>query len=293
MTTARRTILITGGAGMLATDMAQYLQGEAGFDVVAPAREKLDVTRSDQVREALAAHRPQFVIHTPVCHVEDSEGDPEQAFQVNAWSAGILARECQKMGIEMVHISTCGVFGDEVRPYNEYDPVVLKTVYARSKYAGEQLVRDHCSRHYILRLGWLFGGRPQHQRNFVAARYREALQKPVMVGAGDKFGSPTYTKDVATLLPALLESGQHGLYHVANQGGCSRAEYVQGIVKEFGLSTKIEPVDSSYFPRRADVPDCEVLASFNLTFAGLPALQPWEEGLARYVHVLRKELEDG
>lgn len=287
----QRKVLITGAAGLLASELRSYLSSLYSYNVVAVPHARLDITRPDEVASVMARHRPDVVINTAVLQVEPSEATPEKAFAVNAWGARNLAQASQRHGAVLVQISTCGLFGDEIRPYQEYDEVALKTVYARSKYAGEQYVGQLCDRHFILRLGWLYGGNETHTRNFVAARYREARQKSVVQSASDKHGSPTYAGDVARAIPAILDSEQYGLYHVANQGGCTRAEYVQAIVKAFGLGTVVEEVDSSHFPRRAPVPDCEMLTSFNLGYAGLPLLPPWQEALARYVHGVRQMVQ--
>ena len=275
---------------MLATDLTVHLGTIRGYEVVALPRAKLDVTKREDVDAAMKAHTPDVVVNTAVLHVEESEADPERAFAVNAWSARVLAQACQKYKATLVQISTCGLFGDEVRAYDEYDPVTLKTAYARSKHAGDEYARQYGQECFILRLGWLYGGDAGHRRNFVAARYREARQKPLMESAGDKYGSPTYTADVSDTIRNLLESGEYGLYHLSNEGGCSRAEYVRAIVEAFGLETEVTDVDSGHFPRRAPVPDCEMLTSLNLRYAGLPSLPPWREALERYVHSIRGSL---
>lgn len=288
---ARRNVLITGGSGMLATDVAAHLSGNSSYHVITVPHARLDVTRSEEVEAAITAHHPVVVINTAALHVEDCEGEPEKAFAINAWGVRNLARACDHHGAILVHISTGGLFGNEVRAYHEYDAVALQTVYARSKYAGEEYIPRFCERYFILRLGWLYGGSVSQRKNFVVARYLEAIKKPLVQSAGDKHGSPTYTRDVAHSVRLLLDSEQYGLYHIANQGGCSRAEYVRAIVHSFDLNSRVEEVDSSHFPRKAQVPDCEILTSFNLGYAGLPLLPPWQEALARYIHSIRDEVD--
>ena len=187
----------------------------------------------------------------------------------------------------MVYLSTCGLFGDERRCYSEYDPVVLKTRYAHSKFLGEEAVRRVSRRALIIRPGWLFGGIPAHRRNFVYQRYLEAKDKPVVQSVADKFGSPTYTVDLAEKMLELLAADLSGTFHVTNAGGASRYEYMKCIVEAFGLPTVVEPVDSSQFPRPAPVPASEMLANLNLQFAGLEPLGPWDEAIRRYVTTLK------
>jgi len=284
---AKSKILIAGGKGMLATDLASHFASQ-GWQVVAPSHQELDINQAAMVDRALGEFRPEVLVNTAAVHVNDCEDEPPRAYGTNAWGVRNLALACQRRGSVLVQISTSGLFGDEVRPYHEYDPVTLKTVYARSKWEGEQYARL-CGRHFILRLGWLYGGGVDHARNFAAARYREALAKPVMQSAGDKWGSPTWTLDVARALPALLESGQYGLYHLAGEGGCNRAQYVEAILRAFGLPNPVEEVDSSHFPRKAEVPDCEILTSYNLGYAGLSPLPMWRESLERYLHQLDRQ----
>jgi dTDP-4-dehydrorhamnose reductase len=277
---------------MLAGDVRAALVATGRWRVTAPSRLDLDISDESTVAQHVAAVKPDAVINTAVLHVDPSERSPQDAFQVNARGVRNLAIACEDAGATLVQISTCGLFGDEVRPYNEYDPVVLKTVYARSKHAGERYAAELCSSSLVLRLGWLFGGSPAHSRNFVAARIREAqVAEGALQSAVDKYGSPTYTGDVADRLISLVELGAVGLFHLANSGAASRAEYVRQILTSAGLGTAVEDVDSSHFPRVAPVPDCEILTSLNLGYAGLPPLPPWAESVDRYVLSIREELE--
>jgi dTDP-4-dehydrorhamnose reductase len=281
-------ILITGGRGMLATDFAR-VAADQGFEVVSLGRQELDVTKADQVAKALEGLTPQYVFHTVGLLVDPCERDPAEGYRVHAWATGCLARHCQRIGATLVNISTCGMFGDERRYYSEYDPVLLKTQYARSKYLAEEAAALHCERTFNIRPGWMFGGTPEHKKNFVFQRYLEAKQKPVLRSAGDKFGSPTFTEDISRRILDLIRSEEYGVYHITNQGGSSRYDYVKRILEAFGSPSKVEMVDSSAFARLAPVPDCEMLDNLNARFLGLPPLPPWEEAVDRYVRKLQAE----
>lgn len=285
-----KRILITGGKGMLASDLAAHLSGAGRYEVHPLSREDLDVTDAAQVDRAMEGLKPDAVMHTASLHVDRCEEFPEDAFRVNAWATRMLARACERHQATLVYISTCGLFGDERKAYTEYDPVVLKTVYARSKYAGEEFIRQLCERHFIVRPGWLFGGGVRHAKNFVVRRYEEARRSSVVRSVFDKHGSPTYTRDVAAGITDLLETDEYGTYHLANRGGCSRAVYVRHILRCFGLSTEVEEVDSSHYPRKADVPACEILEGINPRFVGLAPLPSWEEAVERYVGRVKAEV---
>lgn len=277
-------ILITGAGGMLGSDLGPVLE-QAGHEVVSCRREELDICQLQAVRDSIAAARPGWVIHTAaMTNVDECERQPDLAYRVNTVGAWNVALASEDAGAVMVYVSTCGVFdGAKAEPYTEFDPPAPRTHYHHSKYLGEQVVARHCSRHFILRPGWLFGGSVQHRRNFVEARRREALAKPEMVSAKDKFGSPTYTVDFARQLEVLIPSGAFGTYHVANTGFASRYEYVAEIIKCLELPTRVRPVGSEAFTRAAPVPSWEALDNYCLRLRGLHTMRPWQEALEDYI----------
>ena len=279
-------VLITGSEGMLATDLAR-VWAAASYEVAGLSHAQLDITRPEDVRRAFDQTKPDVVVNTPGIGVDTCESEPEQGYLIHSWAAEVVARQCRRSGAALVHISTCGVFGDQVKPYSEYDPVALKTQYARSKFMGEQAARQACPRTFVIRPGWLFGGTPSHKRNFVYQRFLEAQKAPVIRSAADKFGCPTHTGELAAKILEMVETEEYGLYHVTSSGQASRYEYVRCIVEAFGLSTIVEPVGSGSFPRAAPVPDCEVLDNLNLRFLGLEPLDSWQEAIHRYVATVK------
>ncbi len=152
------------------------------------------------------------------------------------------------------------------------------------------LAVKNCADTYAIRPGWLFGGSIKHKKNFVYQRYLEAIKTPVLKSAGDKYGAPTLVDDLTSKIDEILNVGIPGLYHVTNSGGCSRAEYVKKIVHSCGLDTKVEAIDSSAFPRKANVPSCEMLHNWNLKYLGLKPMPAWEEAIERYSKTMLKEI---
>ena len=262
-----------------------------GADVLAPAHKLLDITNHRALTNAISNFKPDYVFHTAALHVNDCEEDPELAFKTNTWASRNLARICQQNNATIIYIGSSGYFGDEIKYYSEYDPVVLKTVYARSKYQGEVAAIDQCENTFVIRAGWLFGGSIQHKKNFVYQRYLEADKSAIVKSANDKYGCPTFTSDLVLKMDEILKDGVPGTYHLTNSGGCSRFEYVKKIIETCALKTEVVSVDSSVFPKRkANVSSCEMLCNLNLKFLGIPQMPPWEEAIERYVKVMFKEL---
>lgn len=277
-------VLVTGAGGMLGSDFCTTL-AKAGYEVAAYTRDKMDVRQLDQVKNSIAAEQPDCVIHTAAfTNVDECQRNPETGYAANALGSWNVALACADVDAAMVYVSSCGIFdGAKAEPYTEFDQPAPLTHYAKSKYIGEQLTATHCRKHFIVRPGWLFGGSINHRRNFVEGRRREALSKPEIASAKDKFGSPTYTVDFAQQVMELIESKAYGTYHVANIGFASRYEYVGEIIKQLALPNEVRAAESSAFPRSAPVPAWEALDNSCLKLRGMLKMRPWEQALKDYV----------
>mgnify|MGYP001437178862 CR=1 FL=1 len=63
-------ILITGGRGMLGSDLSNYLAEVGHYDVHSFSHQELDVTDTVCVKEAIKSLNPNAVIHTAALHVD-------------------------------------------------------------------------------------------------------------------------------------------------------------------------------------------------------------------------------
>ena len=90
--------------------------------------------------------------------VDRAESEPAAAEAVNAAGAENVARAAAAAGAAVVHYSTDFVFdGEQERPYDENDPPSPQGRYAASKADGERGWRRRAERHFILRVGCLYG----------------------------------------------------------------------------------------------------------------------------------------
>ena len=152
-----RRWLVTGAAGMLGSDAVDVL-GRAGEQVVALSRADLDVR---DAAACLAAIEDGDVVLNAAAwtDVDGAEGHEAEAFAVNAVGAANLAGACARHGAVLVHVSTDYVFdGAAEAPYPVDAPVGPLGAYGRSKAAGEWAVGALCSRAYVVRTAWLYGG---------------------------------------------------------------------------------------------------------------------------------------
>jgi dTDP-4-dehydrorhamnose reductase len=189
-----------------------------------------------------------------------------------------VAVAAQLADAALVYISTDYVFdGAQEAPYWEYDDPHPLSVYARTKWIGEQLAQRITPRHYVVRVAWLYGPGP---RNFVETVLRLAGERPSLRMVTDEQGSPTNAHDVAQALNRLLRQPAYGIYHLPNEGVCSRYEWAQEILR-LADSRSAELIPSQNYQRAARVPRKVELRNFCGAELGI-VMRPWQEALADY-----------
>jgi len=278
-------ILITGARGMLGTDLCQILQ-QKGHTIKATDIEDMDVRDYELVRNTAVDFCPDFVLHlAALTDVDGCERQPEEAFRTNSIGTQNVALACQTTGAVMLYVSTISIFdGSKCEPYTEFDTPNPQSWYSRSKYQGELLVEKLLTRYYIVRAGWMFGGGPEDKK-FVAKIMELSAERSSLTVVGDKFGSPTYTRDISSGIERLLHTGIYGTYHMVNSGDCcSRYEFAKTILEYAGNThCQITPVNSAQFPLPAPRPRMEGARNLNLELRHWEWMRPWREALKEYV----------
>ncbi|PKO21165.1 MAG: dTDP-4-dehydrorhamnose reductase [Chloroflexi bacterium HGW-Chloroflexi-1] len=275
-------VVITGCKGQLGRLLTAAF---AGHELLGLDLPEDDIT-GPMMSARIAGFAPDLVLHAAAyTDVDGCERDPDLAFRVNAVGTQSVALAARRARAAMVYVSTNEVFDGTRRDlYREWDHPNPLSVYARSKAAGEQIVRDLLDRFYIVRIAWLFG---PGGVNFVTKILAGAEKDGALRVAVDEFGNPTYAPDLAAALAQLVRTGQFGIYHLTNAGFCSRYELAREIMRLAGKpDLPITPILSAEWPRPSQPPLHAVLANTNALALGI-TLRPWGEALAEYARVER------
>ena len=286
-----RKLLITGAAGQLGQALLGAVSG-GGWEAVATDVHDLDIADPQVVWRELARHRPAAVINAAAAtRVDDLETDQDLALRVNALGPRNLAVACRRLGCKLVQVSTDYVFnGAKSGPYLEWDDVAPLSVYGRSKLLGEELVRQQCPDHFIVRTAWLYG---LPGPNFVTA----ILGRARSLGPGkeinvvcDQRGTPTSALALAPQLLALAETEAFGTYHATCQGDTTWYDFACLILATAGFTVRVTPCSTAAFPRPAPRPANSVLANRLLQAAGLDLMPSWQEAYQQFWEANRGSL---
>jgi dTDP-4-dehydrorhamnose reductase len=280
--------IVLGAGGQLGRSLVRLLARDTRHVIVSAHRhEALDVTDAAAVSAALREGRPDVVANAAAfTWVDRCETEPAIAEAVNAEAPAALARACAAAGVRLVHVSTDYVFpGDGGRPYTEEDATGPRSVYGRTKLAGERGVLEASQDALVVRSCWLFGPGRNFVRTVVEqARARRAAgdATPLRV-VDDQFGSPTYTADLAEALVGLVEAGRSGLYHAANRGVATWWELARESLDRAGFrDLEIQRVRTAEFPRPAPRPAYSALDCSKAALSGV-RLRGWRDAVQAYL----------
>ena len=276
-------VVLTGANGILGSAFARLLPADR---LVSLGRNDLDPADPEAVLRRIVQLKPSWVINCAAdTDVEAAETAPECAFATNATLVGALARAAAETGARMLHFSSTGCYGDWKRtPYAEDDALRPTTVHHRSKAAGEEQVLRVDKRALVMRLGWVFGGRPGQHKNFVWARLMEARGKAAIGCNPSQTGCPTCAEDVVAQALALLRGQVTGVVNCVGGGApARRLDYVAAILAAGGCTALVSPVA---FPRRAPVSPNEAAVNARLRRLGLDMMPPWPASLTTFVRSL-------
>lgn len=276
-------VYVTGAKGMLGQALVPIFRER--YEVFPTDLEECDVRDSKLVTDEICSCNPRFVLHlAAMTNVDACEKDPDEAYRTNTLGTRNVALACQHCDATMVYINTGSVYdGCKATPYIEFDTPNPQSVYARSKYRGERIVRDLLGKFFIFYAGWMFGGGPDDKK-FVAKIMELARGRDELRVVDDKFGSPTYTGDLSRAVFEFIESGLYGKYHCVNEGLASRFEVAEEIIRIAGITDcRLTPVSSAEFPLPAPRPRMEAMRNYHFHLLGLRLLRQWREALGDYI----------
>lgn len=246
-------IWVTGAAGFVGKRLCARLAA-SGAEVFGSDRE-LDVTDAARVRAAVAAARPNAIVHlAAISLVPEAEADPARAFRVNLAGARnvLAAAERAAPDARVLLVTTAALYGSAAlgsAGFDESAPLRPATAYARSKASADLLGGVFAARGLDVVRARPFNhtgaGRPAA---FVESRIARDL---VEIAAGRRtprleLANPDsqrdflHVDDVIEAYLALLAPGvPAGAYNVASGSPITIAELAQRLCRLAGVAPEI------------------------------------------------------
>ena len=297
---ADRPILITGGAGQLATSL-DALARERGMTAIRVGRPEFDFDRPDTIDAVFQATQPALVVNAAAyTAVDAAETDAEAAARANETGPARLAALCAAAGVPLIHVSTDYVFdGRKGAPYVETDPTAPQGVYGATKLAGERAVLGSGAQAIVMRTSWVYAATGKNFiRTMLNAAHRLQSQGDGVARlrvVADQRGCPTSADDLAAailnIVQRILADGwQPGYGGVVHAAGSGETSWHGLAVAAFEAAARhgrplpiVDPIATADWPTPAPRPadsrlDCTRLA----TLFG-QVLPPWRDSVDQVV----------
>jgi len=273
-------LLITGAKGRLGSRLVEILQDKhnvTGIDI-----DELDITDSSGVREFVAENQPDLVLHTAAwTDVDGCAREPQKAVKINGFGTQNLAIAAAQVGAGILYVSSNEVFdGAQTKPYQEYDVTHPINPYGYSKWVGERTLGRSNPKHYVVRTSWLFahGG-----KNFIQAILNAVEAGKSLRVVTNEVANPTYNDDLADAIAQLIETGRYGVYHLVNEGGCSRWDFARYALDKAGYAdTPIAKISATEWQRDSMPPEYSSLVNVAGEMVGV-TLRSWQDAVDAFL----------
>lgn len=290
-------LAVTGLTGQVVS--ALIARAPRDVEIIALGRPQLELSRRDAVLASLRHAQCSAIINTAAyTQVDKAESEAEIAMRINGDGAGNVAQAAAELGVPLLHLSTDYVFcGNLDRPYREEDETNPKSVYGRSKLAGEQQIRATHDRHVILRTAWIYS---PYGTNFLKTMLRLGVDRDEVSVVSDQLGNPTSALDIADALIMITKrvvqdpaEVLYGTFHMSGQGEASWADMAQTIFDTAEAQgrnpVKVRRIKTQDYPTPAKRPVNSRLDNTKLKNVYGVALAYWKSSLTQCVEQLLKE----
>jgi dTDP-4-dehydrorhamnose reductase len=246
--------------------------------------EELDITNLLAVEQFVAQNKIDGIVNCAAyTAVDKAESDKELCTTLNTVAPAYLAAAVEKRGGWIIQISTDYVFnGTKHTPYVEDDTPCPDSVYGSTKLAGELGVQKFCKKAVIIRTAWLYS---TFGNNFVKTMMRLGKEKDELGVIFDQIGTPTYARDLAVAIMAIIKKGiVPGVYHFSNEGVISWYDFAKAIHRLAGIGTcHVRPLHTEDYPTPANRPHYSVLDKTKIKQTFGLEVPYWEESLAECI----------
>ncbi len=286
----KNAIWITGAEGRLGSALVELLKKDMDNKVVGTDLD-VDITDMEAVEQCIKVYRPNIVINcASISDADYCEQNMVEAFKVNALGARNLAAASRGANAKIVHLSTDDVFSGRTAGHlTEFDLPDPQSVYGKSKFAGENYVKELNPKHLIIRSSWVYGAaNDEAKEDYFSYVIRCGKSKTPFEAPLDRIGSPTSARVLADFIRCMLDKAEYGIFHASCEGMCSRHEFATAILALSGYDTELA---KGYFLVENRGRISILLENLMMKMTGQYTMPQWFDELKKYVEISAKQSE--
>lgn len=266
-------IAITGSTGLIGSRIVELLQDE--FQFIPLASGTFDITNREQVSQELQNLEYDLLLHlASYTNVDKAETERDLAYKLNVQGTKNIFEITEHRGKKFMYISSDFVFGGHHPPYYENSGPNPISVYGKTKYEGEQVVKNKAM---IIRTAYPYRQMFDKKRDFVRSIRATLHEGKQLRMVQDSLITPTFIDDLAMGIKYLINNFSPEIYHVVGSRSISPFEAGKLIAQKFQLDeTLILPINyAEYYQDKAKRPQYSEIK----TQKDLPKMCSFEDGL--------------
>ncbi len=261
-------ILVTGSNGLLGQKLVAGLLKDnhivCGLDLQESSYleyssieyQKVNITSRRETSDRVKNWKPEVIVHCAAMTAVDAcETEREMCWKVNVDGTENICIAASKVEAKVIYISTDYVFDGESGPYSEEDTPNPGGYYAKSKLAGENVVRGSGNNPTVIRSIVIYGFGKNIKSSFVTWLVGELRSGRKVRIVDDQWGNSTIADDLANAIGRLIKLEKHGLYHMGGSSFITRFEMATRIARFFELDESlITPITTAELKQPAKRP---------------------------------------
>jgi dTDP-4-dehydrorhamnose reductase len=247
-------VLVTGGGGLLATELKYFFENFPNFSVYIANKSEIDITKIDLLKSLIYNFKPDAVINCAAyTDVDGAESHKMIAKDNNVTGVKNIASICLDLNIYFIQISTASIFDSNSLEFikGDSDPNP-RNFYSETKLFAEQICKrfiDLGAEILILRPYWLYGLKSPNFTDFVIKSVGTKSKIRIVF---DQFGQPTSALTLCRIIKFGIENRIVGFYPGTNSGIANRVEWAREICNYFDFNDNlITPVSQKEFKSTA------------------------------------------
>ena len=276
-------VLVTGAEGQLGQCFQAVAKEFPLYDLIFVTKRSLDITKAEGFQKIYEHKSFDGIINCAAySKVDQAELDKNKAYEINEKGIQNLVDFSEKNSLFIINFSTDYVFNSNNKSsFKEEELTNPINIYAESKLAGEDILKNAICPNITIRTSWLFS---PYGNNFVNTILKLSSYKKILRVVNDQLGRPTYGIDLARIVLDKLSQPNFfdfDCYHYANKGAVSWYGFAKKIIEISNKNCFIKPCSTSEHETLAVRPKYSILDTNRIENHLSLSIPSWENALER------------
>jgi dTDP-4-dehydrorhamnose reductase len=248
-------VFITGAFGMLGKDISELFACQPEYEVFAFYRKELNFTVNPNIHliqgdlrdltliaDILNKVEPNIIIHcAALVNVDGCEDEKDYAMFLHSEIVKMMSMQIPSA--KLVFISTDSIFDGIEGNYKESDVPAPLNFYAESKYSGELNTLSLNPFNLVVRTN-IYGFHFDKMPSLGVWAIENLSGHKKMIGFGDVYFNPVYTKQLSAILLQLIRKDYSGIINIAADKMVSKYQFLVLLADKFGYNRDLVELDS-------------------------------------------------